>query len=194
MGKYKTRALTEKEFTEIIQVVRAGFVDSKGRMIKPNRRVATALVLQANLGLRIGDIMELRLTDIIMESGRHRLNIVEQKTQKRREFSVPAEVFSFLQGYAIDEGIKSNQLLFPVSARHVQRHLGKVAAHLGLERVSTHSFRKFFAVSIYNSNGYNIELVRHLLQHSSVAVTQRYLSVQPELVEQALAGHVKLPA
>lgn len=194
MGKYKTRALTETEFEQIIQVIRAGFTDKKRKSVQPNRRIATALVLQANLGLRIGDIVQLKLSDIVMESGRHRLNIVEQKTRKRREFTVPTEVFSFLQGYAIDEGIKSNQLLFDVSARHVQRHLGKVAAYMGLERVSTHSLRKFFAISIYNNSNHNVELVRHLLQHSSVAVTQRYLSVQPELVEQALAGHVKLPA
>jgi site-specific recombinase XerD len=49
-------------------------------------------------------------------------------------------------------------------------------------------------MSIYVNNNYNVELVRTLLQHSSIAVTQHYLSVQPEIVERALAQHIKLPA
>lgn len=43
-------------------------------------------------------------------------------------------------------------------------------------------------------NDYNVELVRQLLQHSSVAVTQHYLSVEPKIVEQALQKHIVLPA
>ena len=41
-----------------------------------NNRIATALVIQANLGLRIGDILNLRLQDIIRDGDRYRLNIM----------------------------------------------------------------------------------------------------------------------
>ena len=53
----------------------------------------------------------------------------------------------------------------------MQKHLQIVTEHLGLENIGTQSFRKFFVVSIYNSNGYNVELVGILLQHSTTAVT-----------------------
>lgn len=191
---YKTKALTEEQFSIIIKTIKEGFITADNKRIYPNQRIAVCLTLQANLGLRIGDIVNLRLSDIVRDGGRYRLDIVEQKVQKSRCFTVPTEIYTFLQSYALEMGIKANQKLFDITVRAVQKHLQSVCEYLGLSGISTHSFRKFFAVSLYMENSYNIELVRTLLQHSSIAVTQRYLSVQPELVERALAKHIKLPA
>ena len=194
MANKKTRAINKEEFQKIIATIRTGFVLPGGDRIRPNERVAVALTLQANLGLRIGDIVHLRLADIIFEGGRYHLNMVEQKTGKARNFTVPAEVYIYLQNYTIQQGLRPTQKLFPLTVRAVQLHLQKVCRYLGITGVSTHSFRKFFAVSIYMENDYNVELVRQLLQHSSVAVTQHYLSVEPKIVEQALQKHTVLPA
>ena len=56
---------------------------------RPNERIATALVLEGNLGLRISDILKLRQCDIVRDGDRYRLEVVEQKTGKRRVFTVP---------------------------------------------------------------------------------------------------------
>jgi len=193
MPNKKTRALTQEEYYLVIETIRTGFTTSKGVRIKPNKGVLAATVIQANLGLRISDVMNLKLSDIIKDGTRYRLDITEQKTGKKREFTVPQEVYSFIQGYMIELGIKPTQPLFDISIRAVQKHLRIVAEYLGLEGIGTHSIRKFFCTSIYNENGYNIELCRVLMQHSSVTVTQRYLGIQPQLIEQALANHIKLP-
>lgn len=50
---------------------------------RPNERIATALVVEGNLGLRISDILRLRLCDIVRDGVRYRLAIVEQKTGER---------------------------------------------------------------------------------------------------------------
>lgn len=194
MANKKTRAITREEFEKIISTIRIGFTLPNGDRVRPNERVSVALTLQANLGLRIGDIVHLRLADIIFEGGRYHLDIVEQKTGKARNFTVPTEVYIYLQNYTIQQGLRPTQKLFPLTVRAVQLHLQKVCRYLGITGVSTHSFRKFFAVSIYMENDYNVELVRQLLQHSSVAVTQHYLSVEPKIVEQALQKHIVLPA
>ncbi|MCT4507343.1 MAG: tyrosine-type recombinase/integrase [Tepidibacter sp.] len=194
MANKKTRALTEDEYSLIIKTIREGFIDKEGHKIKPNQRIAIALTLQANLGLRIGDVINLRLTDIIKDGSRYRLDIVEQKTGKKREFTVPQEVYTYIQSYALERGVKPSGRLFDITVRQVQKHLQKVADYLGLERIGTHSVRKYFSLSIYNNNGYNVELVRQLLQHSTVAVTQHYLSVQSRECEQALQKHIKLPS
>lgn len=47
-------------------------------------------------------------------------------------------------------------------------------------------------MSIYENNNYNIELVRVLLQHSSVSITQRYIGLQRKEIENALQNHIKL--
>lgn len=193
MANKKTRALTYDEFAQIIQTIQRGYITADGKKIKPNIRVSVALTLQANLGLRIGDIINLKLSDIVKDGNRYRLDITEQKTGKKREFTVPNEIYTYLQSYALENSIRPNQKLFPITVRQVQKHLQITTAYLNLENVGTHSFRKFFAVSVYNNNNYNVELVRTLLNHSNVTVTQRYLSIENRLVELALQNHIVLP-
>lgn len=193
MANKKTRALTDDEFAQIIQTIQRGYITADGKKIKPNIRVSVALTLQANLGLRIGDIINLKLSDIVKDGNRYRLDITEQKTGKRREFTVPNEIYTYLQSYALENSIRPNHKLFPITVRQVQKHLQITAAYLNLENVGTHSFRKLFAVSVYNNNNYNVELVRTLLNHSNVTVTQRYLSIENRLVELALQNHIMLP-
>lgn len=189
----KTRALSKEEFEKIIETIQYGFT-YKGEKVKPNSRIATAFIIQANTGLRIGDVLRLRLKDIVKEGGRYHFHdFKEQKTGKSRTFTIAPEVYTFLQTYALDNGISPNTRLFQISERGISKHLKKAVGYLGLENIGTHSFRKFFAMSIYNSNGYNVELVRELLQHSSVAITQHYLGVSPQLVEKALLNHVYIP-
>lgn len=63
---------------------------------------------------------------------------------------------------------------------------------LGYEEIGTHSFRKWYATEIYNSNGYDIALVQRLLQHSSAATTQRYIGIEPQRIEEAILNHSQL--
>lgn len=188
----KTVALTEDQYKNIIQNIRAGFVCDNGHIVKPNERIATALSLEANLGLRISDILQLTLSAIIHDGNRYRLDIVEKKTKKKREFTVPIEIYSYIQNYVLENGIKPTDKLFDISERTIQNHLQLVCGYLGYENISTHSFRKYFATSIYENNNYNIELVRVLLQHSSVATTQRYIGLQRKEIENALQNHIRL--
>lgn len=188
----KTVALTNEQYEKIIETIRNGFICSDGHIVKPNKRIATVLSLEANLGLRISDILQLRLSAIIRDGNRYRLNIVEQKTKKKREFTVPTDIFIYIQNYALESNINPAAKLFDMSERTVQNHLQLVCGNLGYENISTHSFRKYFATSIYVNNNYNIELVRVLLQHSSVATTQRYISIGSKEIESALQNHIKL--
>ena len=188
----KTVALTAEQYEKIIKTMMSGFADADQNIVKPNKRIATALTLEANLGLRIGDILKLRLSDIVRDGDRYRLDIVEQKTGKKREFTVPIEIYVYIQNYALENNIKATAKLFDISERAVNKHLQKVCTHLGFSGIGSHSFRKFFATSIYNNNKHDINLVRVLLQHSSIAVTQRYIGIQSEEIEEALQKHIHL--
>lgn len=188
----RTTALTDEQYRQLINTIRTGFVCADGHVVKPNERIAMALSLEGNLGLRISDILQLSLNSFVRDGVRYRLNITEKKTKKRREFTVPLEVYSYIQDYALQKGINPKARLFPISERTVQNHLQLTCKYIGFENVSTHSFRKFFASSIYVDSGYNIELVRTLLQHSSVATTQRYIGLGTAQLEEALQNHIKL--
>lgn len=183
----KTVALTTEQYKEIIQTMKQGFSGCR-----PNERIATALMLEANLGIRISDILKLRLSDIIRDGDRYRLSITEQKTGKARVFTVPFALYQFIRCYCLDNGIAATDIIFPITERAVQKQLRIVCDYLGIPGVSTHSFRKYYATEIYRNNGYNIALVQHLLQHSSAAVTQRYIGIQQKEVEAAIEGHLCL--
>lgn len=188
----KTIALTEEQYKEIISTMRNGFVCSDGHVVKPNKKIATALSLEANLGLRISDILQLRLSDIIRDGDRYRLDIVEQKTKKKREFTVPTDIYIYIQNYALENNINPVAKLFDISERAVNKHLKLVCDYLGYQGIGSHSFRKYFATSIYVNNHYDINLVRVLLQHSSTITTQRYIGLQSEEIENALQKHIKI--
>ena len=169
MANKKSLALTKEQYENLIGAMRKG-----GNTFRANDRIATALVLEANLGLRIGDILKLRLQDIVLDGGRYRLDITEEKTQKKRIFTVPQPIYQYLRVYCIDHDIKTDQTIFPITERTIQKYLAKVTSELDV------------------NNNYNIILVQQLLQHSSAAITQRYIGISSKELEDALAGHIEL--
>ena len=156
----KTKALTTEQYKEIIQTMKEGFCGCR-----PNERIATALVLEGNLGLRISDIVKLRPCDIVRDGDRYRLEIVEQKTGKRRVFTVPLVIAQYVENYCLRNGIAREDLIFPITERAVQKQLAIVCDYA---------------------------LVQRLLQHSSAAVTQRYIGIEPQRIEAAIQGHAQL--
>ena len=201
-----TVALTREDRDRIIITMRAK-ADSM-RADNTMRQSAAALLIESELGIRIGDICPhwhvekdtkkrrripgLHLSDIVRDSNRYRLDITEEKTGKRRTFTVNNDLYCWLRDYADAQGIAREDELIPLDPRTVQKNLKIVADELGLENVSTHSFRKYFATDIYEQSGRDIVLVQTLLQHSSATVTQRYINIAPERIEKALADHNSL--
>lgn len=192
MSNFRTRPVSRDEYFRIIETISSGFVTKDGRKVRPSAVTAFAICLEANLGIRISDICRMRLCDIKYEGGRHHLDIYEKKTDKHRIFTVPDKTYMFIQDYAIKHGIKETARLVPVSPRAIQAHLKLVADYLGLENVSTHSFRKFMALSVYQQNK-DVEVVRSILQHASYTTTRAYISCEPKAIEDALNKHIALP-
>ena len=186
-----TKVIDADTYQLIISTIRTGF-EHKGVKHKSNERIATILVLEYNLGIRLSDVLNLTMRSFVAERGRIRLDIYEKKTGKYRNFIVPDEVYNFVRDYAYENSINPQAKLFPVSERAVLKHLELVCDYLDLEGIGTHSFRKAFATNIYVNSGYNVELVRRLLQHSSSAVTTRYIGIGSQELEEALQKNVYL--
>ena len=162
------------------------------KMYKPNERIATVLQLEYNLGLRIGDILNLSMDNFMKDAGRYHLDIHEQKTGEYRNFIVPVEIYNFIRDYAYENNISPKAKLFPITERAILKHLKVTCDYLGLEGIGTHSFRKAYATNIYVNNHYNIELVRVLLQHSSTTITQRYIGIGSKELETAIEKNINL--
>lgn len=148
----KTTALTTEQYKNIITSMREG-----SSFFQPNECVATALMLEGNLGLRIGDIVRLRPCDIVNDGGSYKLAITEQKTEKHRVLTVPLVIQQHIESYCLKHNIGQSDMIFPITTREVQKVLARVCDYLGYEGISTHSFRKWYEIEI-NNNGHDIAL------------------------------------
>lgn len=123
MAGKTTTACTHEQYETIIKTLYEGI----GDCIQPNPRIATILVIEANVGLRIGDTLSLRRSSFIKTPSGHAFNIIEHKTGKVRRFKVQEQVYNFLLEYADSEGIDGDDLIFPIGVRAVQKHLKRFA-------------------------------------------------------------------
>lgn len=194
----KTRPITVQEYNDIINKLCTTFnyqvVDKNGeikeKLFRASYKVAFALELQANLGLRIGDILNLKLDDFIPDGlGNYKIYIKEQKTGKIKDVVINNNIYKEIKIYALENNIKNDERLIDMTVRNVQIQLKTICDVLGLKNVSTHSFRKFYAMRVFEDNNYNFEVVRALLNHSNVGITQKYLGVTTEEIERASKNH-----
>lgn len=184
-----TNSLTQEEYTAFIRTALEGFSytdeNGKAHKFRPSERLVMILQTEAVTFMRIGDVLNMTLNSIVKDGNAYRLNVTEQKTGKTRRFEVSKDLYTALREYAINRGIKRTERLFPVTERSVQKQIGIIADHLGMTNVSTHSFRKTAATTLYETSGYDIELVREMLQHSSTVTTQRYIARSSKMIKEA---------
>lgn len=149
-----------------------------------NIQIKDICMVEATTGLRISDVVSLRFSEIVSDGERYRFDKVEKKTGKLRTFTFSQKLYDYLLN------TYSGDKIFSISIRRVQQAVSSAAAALNLHNISTHSFRKYFATQIYNDT-HDIYLVSQLLQHSSIAITQRYICLSSEQVEKALEKQQK---
>lgn len=179
-----TRALEDDEFHQIISLIMSGFeyINNKGTtsFFHPNPRIALALSLQASLGLRISDIKKLKVKNF----QRDKLEILEKKTNKLQYRDIDPQISEIVRDYALEHNLGINDPIIDVSVRWIQKCIHIVSKHLGLTNISTHSFRKYFAMFVYYKTNGDINLLKSLLNHSSVAVTEMYLRTNQKKMDE----------
>lgn len=179
-----TRPIEINEYQNIINSLNSGFkyeFQNRERIFRPNIQISLILQLQASIGLRVGDVLNLQLSNF--KNGK--LEKTEKKTGKLQYREINSSVINAIYNYAMENDKKSNDKLFTIGVRAVQKQLKIVVDYLELENIGTHSFRKLYAVTIYEDSNNNIELVKELLNHSSIATTQRYIRVSQQAINQA---------
>ena len=179
--------LTEKQHIEIMKAMNETTV-----FYKRNPQVIAILITESSTGLRLGDVLSIKLSLIRASEKGYRLKIKEKKTGKERDVPIPAELYAYLTEYAISNGRKRDQTIFTLTPRAVTKYIKKVTDYLGLENVSSHSWRKMYALQIYEKTGNDIVAVQQALLHSSLVVTQRYLNRRSEKLENVLQNHCSI--
>lgn len=157
------------------------------RLYQTNLRDFAWFTLGLNTGLRIGDILRLRVGDVRPAPTRwvERLVIIEQKTGKRKDPPLKPKMKKALQTYlATRPEAKATDPLFPsqrggrpLARQSAWRILSEAAVAVGItEPIGTHTMRKTWGYHARKA-GIDLVIIQDVLNHASPAVTYRYLGI-----------------
>ena len=159
-----------------------------------NYKISLLIALGCFTGLRISDILALRWKQILHVE---EFTIIEKKTGKQRTLRLNpqlqqhvAECYEHIQPLGINAPILVSQkgTIFTVQRINVILKEVKRKYRLKVKNFSCHSLRKTFGRQVYNMNSDNSDLalvkLMELFNHSSLAITKRYLGLRQEEILQ----------
>lgn len=162
----------------------------KGNLYRQkNKRDYLLFVFGINSGLRISDILSLKLRDIKDYRGhlKEYLDIKEQKTKKTRRVHFNKQIKEALNYYLdktkifdlerylfINEKTNENK---PITRVRAYQLINKWCRDVGINyKVGGHTLRKSFAFHLFDQ-GVRIERISSLLNHQNTKVTFRYIGI-----------------
>jgi len=145
-----------------------------------NLKHRSILMLAYGAGLRLGEILGLKVNDI--NSQRMIIRINRGKGKKDRELPLPEKLLYLLRGYVslykpavlLFEGQKKG---LPYTSRSAQQVIKQAAARAGIKRpVTMHMLRHSYATHLLEA-GTDIRYIQEALGHESIRTTEVYTHV-----------------
>jgi integrase len=160
----------------------------KNELLKTGLKNYLLFVAGINTGLRISDLLCLRVIDV---KDKTHISIKEKKTDKTKRFKINGTLKAVLDKYII--GMKDNEYLFqsqkgansPISRVQAYRVLNRAANNIGLTEVGTHTLRKTFGYNFYKKTK-DVALLQDLFNHSAPSVTLRYIGINQDIMDRAI--------
>ncbi len=160
-----------------------------------NRRNRLIWAFGINTGLRVSDILGLNVKDV---DGKNYVEIKEKKTGKYKRFPLNKKLKELIKLYLAERSktyaISDEEPLF-IGKKHkrldrsqVYRFLNETCKELNIKcNIGTHTMRKSFGYHFYKK--YNdIALLQQILNHSSPAVTLRYIGITQDEIDISYYG------
>ena len=185
--KYSTTTADYLVWSEAMNLIRKLAKDE-------NFKMSLLIALGCFTGLRISDILALRWEQILSTE---EFTIIEKKTGKKRVLRLNSqlqqhiqECYEHIQPIGLKAPILVSQkgTVFTIQRINVILKEIKRKYRLKVKNFSCHSLRKTFGRQVYNMNSENSELalvkLMELFNHSSLAITKRYLGLRQEEILQ----------
>lgn len=140
-----------------------------------------------NTGLRIGDLLQLRVSQV---KNKTHIIITESKTEKEKRFRINESFAEVVDFYT--KGMSEDDFLFP--SRKGDKPIGRVQAYrilnsaaksVGLEEIGTHTLRKSFGYHFYQKTK-DVALLQEIFNHSAPSVTLRYIGINQDVMDKAI--------
>ena len=145
-----------------------------------NLRDRLILELQARCGLRIGELLKLKVSDV----SDRKLTIRDPKSRKDSEVAfMPEQIANRLSVYIKGKGLSSNDTLFPMCYSTARSLIKLLAKRLNIA-MNPHDLRRHSA-TYASRNGVPLEIVsKVILRHRDLKTTQIYLGrvSEPEAI------------
>lgn len=142
-------------------------------------------VMGINSGLRISDLLALKISDVVENTKiKDRISLREKKTGKILDFPISASSAKAIKEYLDTRDYNTEEYLFvsrkghkPISNVQAWRILSGAAESVGInEPIGTHSLRKTFGYWAFKG-GADITRIQKLLNHSSPGITLAYIGI-----------------
>lgn len=133
-------------------------------------------------GLRISDILKLRVRDI---RGKDYVYMREKKTDKEKRFAINDELKPVIKDYI--GGMPDYQYLFqspmkengPITRQQAYNILTDAGKTFGLESIGTHTLRKTWGYHLYQQT-HDAVTIMEILNHSDISITLRYIGINQD--------------
>lgn len=140
-----------------------------------------------NSGLRISDILQLRVSD----TKRSYFNLIEIKTGKKKRIEMTPRLRKEFKEYTKD--MQDHEFLFrsrqgvnkPISRCRAYQILREAAEKYGLDDIGTHTLRKTFGYHFYKQNK-DVALLQQIFNHSDPATTLSYIGISQDERDKAM--------
>jgi integrase/recombinase XerC len=155
-------------------------------------RDAAIVKLILYTGLRVGEIVQLRTSDLLLDERKGSVIVREGKGTKRREVPLNAKARKAMLDYLQVRPEVDNECLFlgqhneGIQSKTVQRAVNRFADPIGLQDVTPHTLRHTFAKSLIDS-GVSLDRVATLLGHSNLNTTRIYTTPGVRDLEDAIS-------
>ncbi|MCQ6527505.1 site-specific integrase [Bacillus mycoides] len=153
-----------------------------------NERNYMLFVIGINTGLRISDILKLKVGNV---QGSH-ISMREIKTGKQKRIQITSSLKRELKWF--NEGREEAEYVLqsrkgknrPIGRSMAYKILKRTAAEFGLDEIGTHTLRKTYGYHMYLQTK-NIALLMEIFNHSSEKVTLRYIGVNQDAMDKAMS-------
>ena len=147
-------------------------------------------VIGINTGLRISDLLKLKVSDV---KDKTHILLTEQKTSKTKRFLINSQLKQDIDKYINNMG--NDEYLFQsqkgdnkaISRVQAYRILNKAAEQVGLEEIGTHTLRKTMGYWHYKQYK-DVALLQDIFNHSAPSVTLAYIGINQDIMDKTIEG------
>lgn len=163
-------SITKKEIEEFRQIV----LQSEGCAAKRNYAIVTIL---AYAGLRITECLNLRKSDICLESSE--LKVTNGKGEKARIVIINSKIISAVREYQKTDHVESEWLFHNSRGERLNQttinRVFKLCCPKG-HNITPHTLRHFYAINAVSSGIFTIPEIANQMGHSSIKTTMKYMN------------------